>query len=57
MTNPTKEKIESLSEKLDILVNGMKPIDVFSPEWDLKVSEYILLSLKISKCYESIKFM
>ena len=31
MTNPTKEKIESLSEKLDILVNGMKPIDVFPP--------------------------
>jgi|GEM_PF-3498037 len=57
MTDPTKEHTISLSNQLDILVASMKPLSVMTPEWDAKVKQYLLLSLKMSRINESKKFL
>lgn len=57
MTNSFKEKIDGLTKQLDYLIITMKPLSIFSHEWDEKVNEYIRISLKISRYYESLKFL
>jgi hypothetical protein len=55
--NPIMTTIEAISEEINILITSMKALNIKSPEWDKKVSEYNLLNLKIARNYEVMKMI